>query len=256
MAHDRTALTAAFVDAVGAASAVGAADDGGTADERVDPPDASLDAARSVAADLLAAYEDPHRHYHGVAHLRAVLTVADDLLTADGLLTADLDAPTARRARSTVHLAAWFHDAVYDARAADNEERSARWAAAALPALGVPSEVVEEVVALVVATTTHDLDAVADLAGGLAFLDADLAVLGAPPVHYDAYAAAIRQEYRHVPDEAFRTGRAGVLERFLGRSALYGSPTGRARYESAARRNLQRELDSLRAPSAGDGLDL
>src|SRR4051812_35235818 len=54
---------------------------------------------------LLGAYADPRRHYHDVRHLRDVLDRLDEL-EAHGVAFDPL----------TVRLAAWFHDAVYDAR--------------------------------------------------------------------------------------------------------------------------------------------
>src|SRR5689334_15382646 len=62
-----------------------------------------------LGADLLARWREPHRHYHTDEHLAFMLEIIDR--HAD--LADDADA---------VRLAAWFHDAVYDPRAADNEE--------------------------------------------------------------------------------------------------------------------------------------
>ena len=69
---------------------------------------------------------------------------------------------------------------------------------------------------------------------------------GAEPAAFDRYEAQVRREYAHVPDEAFRLGRAAVLERFAQRGQLYFSDWGRARFEAAARANLARSLAALR----------
>src|SRR5262245_48889270 len=74
--------------------------------------------------ELAAAYSGPQRHYHNLDHVRHVLDV-QEAFREPGHHAAALD------------LAAWFHDAVYDARAADNEARSADLAAARLELLGV-----------------------------------------------------------------------------------------------------------------------
>ncbi|MGW5671933.1 HD domain-containing protein, partial [Micromonospora sp. NPDC003776] len=81
---------------------------------------------------------------------------------------------------------------------------------------------------------------------GALLCDADLAILAAPPAAYDRYAAAVRREYAHVPDPAFRAGRAQVLTALLALPALYRLPEPHARWESAARANLARELATLR----------
>ncbi|HYN97184.1 MAG TPA: metal-dependent phosphohydrolase, partial [Pilimelia sp.] len=75
--------------------------------------------------------------------------------------------------------------------------------------------------------------------------DADLAVLGAPPAAYRAYAEAVRREFAHVPDGAFRAGRAAVLRRLLALPRLYRLPRLHARYDEPARHNLRRELTAL-----------
>src|SRR3954469_18578120 len=64
---------------------------------------------------LVQAYSDGGRGYHDLRHLSEVLEHVEDLMDADD------------PARGTVLLAAWFHDAVYDGRA-DDEEHSAELA--------------------------------------------------------------------------------------------------------------------------------
>src|SRR4051812_13868951 len=91
-------------------------------------------------AGVGAAFAEPHPAHHKAAH------VADCLQ--------QLDAARALAARpDEVEAALWFHDAVYDPRAADNEERSEAWVARALAGAG--ADVVGRVAALVLATK-HD----------------------------------------------------------------------------------------------------
>ena len=78
------------------------------------------------------------------------------------------------------------------------------------------------------------------------FLDADLSILGTDADLYDRYTAGIRAEYAHLDDEAWRVGRAMVLQGFLERPQLFFTAAGRERFEAAARRNIERELLSLR----------
>jgi predicted metal-dependent HD superfamily phosphohydrolase len=136
-------------------------------------------------------------------------------------------------------LAAWFHDAVYDTRRADNEERSAAFARKALSAVGAPGPVVDEVVRLVLLTRMHQ--AGPDDPEGQVLLDADLAVLAAEEDVYDRYAAAIRREYAGVADEDYRDGRRRVLEGLLRRPRIYATEMMFTCSEAAARRNLGRE---------------
>ncbi|MCW2873482.1 MAG: hypothetical protein JWL99_4802 [Streptomyces oryziradicis] len=180
--------------------------------------------------DLLGRWAEPQRRYHTADHLAAVLGRAEELSGH----AADPDA---------VLLAAWFHDAVYRPDRSGNEERSARLAERALPEAGVPQALTAEVARLVRLTTAHD-PAPGDLNGEV-LCDADLAVLAGDPAGYAAYAAAVREEYGFVPDEAFRTGRAAVLEQLLALPQLFRTPLGHERWERTARRNLTTELELL-----------
>jgi predicted metal-dependent HD superfamily phosphohydrolase len=113
-----------------------------------------------------------------------------------------------------------------------------------LAGLGAPPAIVDDVNRLVLLTAGHVTER-RDRDGAL-LCDADLAVLAGSPADYDAYAAAVRREYAHVPDADFRAGRADVLRRLLALPALYRVPKLRAAWEPAARANLERELAGLR----------
>ncbi|GAA4306322.1 putative metal-dependent HD superfamily phosphohydrolase [Actinomadura luteofluorescens] len=187
---------------------------------------------RHIGTELDRRYGEPHRRYHTRAHLTAVLDLVDELAGHAG----DPDA---------VRMAAWFHDAVYDPERADNEERSARLAARMLADTDLPEAAVARVVRLVELTATHapeegDRD-------GQVLCDADLAVLGAEPEDYAAYAAAVREEYAFVPDEFFRAGRAEVLSGLLALPRLFHTPAARERFEERARANMGTELLLLNA---------
>lgn len=182
------------------------------------------------ADNLLVRWGEPQRRYHTLAHLAAVLRHLD-------VLGEHAEDP------ELVRLAAWFHDAVYLPERSENEERSARLAERALPEAGLGDEQTAEVARLVRLTVTHD-PADGDR-NGEALCDADLAILAAEPEAYAAYAAAVREEYGFVPDEAFRAGRAEVLRQLLALPRLFRTPYGAAEWEARARRNLAAELELL-----------
>lgn len=188
-------------------------------------------------ARLLTRWSEPHRRYHGIGHLSAVLLFINEF--ADH--AEDPDA---------VRLAAWYHDAFYDPRASDNEERSAVLAETELTALGLADERVAEVVRLVRLTTGHD-PADGDRNGEL-LNDADLLVLASPPEAYVAYVNAIREEYAHVADDDFSAGRAAILDALLAEPRIYRLEA-LAPLEDAARRNLTAELNLVRPGSADGG---
>jgi predicted metal-dependent HD superfamily phosphohydrolase len=187
----------------------------------------------ATGRDLMARWAEPHRRYHDLEHLAAVLDGVHDLIDH----AADPDA---------IYLAAWYHDAVY-AGSPDDEENSARLAESDLSALRLPPHVVAEAARLVRLTASHD-PAHGDR-NGETLCDADLAILAADPEPYARYVAAVRAEYAHVPDEAFRAGRAEVLRRLLALPTLFRTPAGRERWESRARANLATEIRALEAGS-------
>lgn len=189
--------------------------------------DALVPDAKSVGAELVQRWGEPHRSYHGRTHLLAVLE-ALDLLTG--------------RAPRPVLLAAWFHDAVYRGVAGQDEEESAVLATKLLGVTTVPAEEAAEVARLVRLTATHR-PAPQDTAGAL-LCDADLAVLGRAPAEYRRYLDAVRSDYSFLSDEEFTAGRTTVVRSLLELDPLFSTAAGQRLWEAAARRNLQGELNS------------
>jgi len=200
---------------------------------RTVPPDAPDATSAAVGHDLLTRWSEPTRHYHTTEHLAFMLDVIEDA-------SALADDATA------VRLAAWFHDAIYDPVASipgANEHASADLAAALLPRIAVAREQTAEVVRLVLLTADHRV-APADRNGAL-LADADLAILGASAERYRRYAAAIRDEYAHVPDDAFAAGRSAVLAKLLELDPIFQLAPHREAWEARARENMRAEFDEL-----------
>lgn len=184
------------------------------------------DSLVEVRDALLTAY-GTDRGYHDTRHLAEVLDRVDELAAAGEAFDA-----------VAVRLAAWFHDGVYDGKPGA-EERSAQWALDALADLPVA----EEVARLVRLTETHRPDE--SDPSGCVLSDADLAILAAPAERYAEYAADVRREYAHVPDDLFAAGRAAVLRGLLAKPSLFHTAHARAYWESPARANVERELADL-----------
>ena len=177
--------------------------------------------------ELAAAYAAPGRHYHNLTHIEDCLAA---LARVENLSSLD---------REILSEAIWWHDVVYDATRSDNEELSAR-----LTEQHVRENLRQEVGRLIRLTKTHDVQL--DDRLGAILISIDLSILGAEPARYDAYAAAIRQEFIHVPEADYRAGRASVLTRFAARPVIFPDADFAARYDRPARENLARELASLR----------
>lgn len=179
---------------------------------------------------IISHYTEPHRHYHNLHHLHALLqlqqTYADVINDHERL-----------------SLAIFFHDIVYDVKQGDNEEQSAIVAAAFLQRTHYPAERTIQVMEFIRATKTHqntsndnDLDY---------FLDFDLSILSAPAADYTAYAQQIRKEYIIYPDELYNPGRKKVLTHFLSLPAIYKTTLFREQREAVARQNMQEEQETL-----------
>ena len=179
---------------------------------------------------LTQAYAEPQRHYHNQQHIAERLGEFDH-------------ARHLARQPGLVELAIWFHDAVYDPKAADNEERSAALAKSCLIESGVPDTPIEAVAGLVMATKHHVVNASADAA---LMVDVDLSILGRDEKRFSEYEQQIRLEYEWVPNAVFASKRAEVLENFLSRERIYATEWFQSKYERQARTNLSASVNHLR----------
>jgi predicted metal-dependent HD superfamily phosphohydrolase len=188
-----------------------------------------------VEAELRArsAYTEPHRRYHNLRHLDDCLALLDGI--------PDLS----ERERRLLRWAILWHDAVYEPGLSANEERSAELATRELTACGVDEQVAAEVARLIRLTEKHRAEP--DDRLGALMISIDLAVLGADQDRYREYAQSVREEYAHVPDPMWRTGRAEVLKRMMERNPLYPHAHFQTTLEAQARRNMEDELRTLGA---------
>ena len=178
----------------------------------------------------MAAYMEPGRRYHTLAHIEHCLS------------------EFARVERHAVHpdevkWALLFHDAIYDPRRSDNEARSADWARSVMAQLRRPEDAQERVRRMVLVTAHTAVPRTPDEA---LLLDIDLSILGADEATFDEYDRAVREEYAHVSEEAYREGRAEILESLARRERLFHTAPFRRRYEASARANIRRALERLK----------
>lgn len=191
--------------------------------------DLGLKARMELHADLRKRYSEPHRAYHTLHHIAECLQLLEQ---------------TQKLAISSpcLELAIWFHDAIYDPRKADNEERSAEWAQRELRRAGASLELQQRVIDLVMVTCHNGAPQTPDEE---LMSDIDLAILGTGVSRFDEYEQQVRQEYRHVPTQQFRPARKKILTEFLERDRIYFTEWFRERREAQARANLQRSLTRL-----------
>ncbi len=189
----------------------------------------------TAAYDALAiAYATPPRAYHNLAHITACLSEFDTI-------RGEAADPVA------VEFAIWFHDAVYDSKASDNEARSAQLAVQTLACMGIAGQTPHTAAELVLLTRHDRIPPTLD---GQVVIDVDLAILGQPSEVYDTYEAAVRREYSWVTDREFRTGRARFIETMLARPRIFFTDACHGKYETRARANLQHALTRITALAA------
>ncbi|MEM7702770.1 MAG: hypothetical protein AAF251_12590 [Pseudomonadota bacterium] len=187
----------------------------------------------ALLADLKNRHTEPDRRYHDWTHIEALLGHLENA------------APRIENTQAVLY-AILFHDAVYDPRASDNEQRSAELLVQT--ATFLKRDTLTLAKRLIDATDGHALPG--DLTGTALedcghFLDMDLGILGASEERFAIYEEQIRFEYRHVTPADYRIGRARVLRHFADRDRLYFTAWGQDRFEAAARTNLARSLAAL-----------
>ena len=182
-----------------------------------------------VLDELIRAYSAPERYYHNLTHIQDCLSLLDQT-------------PSLAAHPKEVELAIWFHDAVYDIRRSDNEQRSAEWAQAVIHESGLSRDIAERVASSILATR-HQA-AVTDPDPQLV-VDVDLSILGRDSAVFWQYEENIRKEYAWVPDNVFRRERVKILQSFLDRPHIYYHGEYREMFEVRARMNLEQAIARL-----------
>lgn len=177
-------------------------------------------------------YTASNRHYHNLSHIKALLLLTaeyQDLLQSPQILQFTI----------------WYHDAIYNARKGDNEEKSADLAVDHLSQLGIDSTSIATVAEIIRATKTHQLTEINDSFEARFMLDIDLSILACERAEYLAYTKQIRKEYKVYPDIIYNPGRKKVLIHFLEMANIYKTDIFRDKWEQKAKENLGYELSLL-----------
>ncbi len=180
---------------------------------------------RAMTERLRTRLREPHRAYHNESHVVHVLSCLNEW--AGGEPTESLVA------------AALYHDAIYDPTRHDNEAQSAELCSSELRLLEYPTDKIRRVADLIL-MTSHHLPS-SDDTEAILLADADLHILGISANEYESYKVAIRAEYAHVNDLAWREGRYKVLQRFLERPRIYHGTWNKVDLQEARARNFVTE---------------
>lgn len=177
---------------------------------------------------LVEGYNQPHRRYHDMGHLK-------HCLYGLGL------AATVARDPATLEVAIWFHDVVYDPGAKDNEERSAEVFAALMGPYMAPARV--DSIRKLIMTTMHRQQ---PEEGDERFIaDIDLSSLAKPWSQFLVDSENLRAEEPERSDEDYYAAKIRFHRSLLQRQRLFNTVPFQLRYEAHARENIERFLALL-----------
>jgi predicted metal-dependent HD superfamily phosphohydrolase len=201
--------------------------------------------------ELRTLHASPPRAYHTFDHIDRVLEHAAGVANpARG--------PGWRGPRE-VFAAIAFHDAIYVAGAADNEERSANLAREAIARWWLGAGIdADRVAALILLTARHGRLVPEDVAGdedAALFLDCDMAIVAASPPEFAAYDEAVAAEWRPlIGAEAWAQGRHAFLSGLLAKPRIFLSDHFHRRLDAAARANLGAAVARSAPQSSAGGI--
>ena len=186
--------------------------------------------AARLFADVITRYKEPHRAYHNLQHLQEIFEKFEWIKDKLG----DADA---------VALALFYHDIIYDPRRADNEAKSAAYAARHLQAAGLHAAFIGKIQKMILATKDHTVRTGDD--DLVYMLDIDMSILAAPAERYAQYLQQVRQEYAHLDDAAFYAARCDRFLRPTLKAPIFKTRFFKEKYQAAAQANLTRELSEI-----------
>lgn len=174
-------------------------------------------------------YNNKKRHYHTLQHLSDVFNLLDEYYKGN--------IPT------TTILSLFYHDFEYNALRGDNEMQSAVYTKRRLKEWKVQDETIQKIYNIILATQTHQTEFEDEEVK--AFLDADMAILGASETVYNDYTQKVRKEFSIYPDLFYNRGRKQFLEKTLAADSIFLTDYFRNKFENQARVNIQNELNLL-----------
>ena len=174
-------------------------------------------------------YSSKKRHYHTLQHL-------------DNLLSQLIDVKSEIQNWETILFTLFFHDIIYNSIKSDNEEKSAELAEKRMKQISVSNDKIELCKKQILATKSHIKSTDSDTNY---FTDADLSVLGQNRETYLLYCKNVRKEYSIYPALVYNPGRKKILNHFLSMDRIFKTDFFYNKFETQAKHNLQKEIESL-----------
>lgn len=191
--------------------------------------DAEGEGPATIYVDLVRRYSEPHRRYHTCDHIAHCLKQFD--LAADLMDNCD-----------AVEMGLWFHDAIYEPGAADNELESAQLFEEITN--DQQSLLKQSVYDLIMVTKHPEHPKCLD---EKFMVDIDLSSFALPWGVFIQDSQAVREEFSHLPDERFFAGHLKFLNSLVRRPTFFFTDFFQTRYEAIARKNIARYMKDLDA---------
>lgn len=148
--------------------------------------------------EILNRWREPHRYYHNELHLQYLLNEIENL-ARQGQISTTL--------KENLLMVAFFHDAIYDATAADNEEKSAALFQQATQETDHSAGIIQAILDTKTHQPTSELSRI--------FCELDMAIVTKSDFkEMLAWEKGIAKEYQFVDYSLYKMGRIALLEHF------------------------------------------
>lgn len=188
--------------------------------QQVDPEDTTH--VESVWQIISDKYAEPSRHYHTKTHILDCLKQLD---------SAKHQVPDFK----AVELATWFHDAVYDPTAKDNEAQSVVLFKKLADGI-LPEELIQKVSDLIIATLHIDQPADLDQAF---MLDIDLSSIAGTWQRFTRDNSDLRKEVKHLDCKEYCQKKIGFFKMLLDKERIFFTDFFHEACEQKARLNME-----------------
>jgi predicted metal-dependent HD superfamily phosphohydrolase len=189
------------------------------------------DDSQAVYQQLINAYNEPHRVYHNLEHIKSCLTMFDQVSEL-------LDNPDA------VELAIWFHDVIYTIGDKKNEQLSADLFMTLTN--GLFDNVFRDSVYQHIMATCHDCSEITNADTKL-MVDIDLSSFGLPWDDFLIDSKKVRAEMPHLSDVDYNQKQKSFQLSLLDQPCFFNSDYFLEHYEAQAHKNLAKLFELMKS---------
>jgi predicted metal-dependent HD superfamily phosphohydrolase len=189
------------------------------------------DDSQAVYQQLINAYNEPHRVYHNLEHIKSCLTIFDQV--SELLVNPD-----------AVELAIWFHDVIYIIGDKKNEQLSADLFMTLTN--GLFDNVFRDSVYQHIMATCHDCSEITNADTKL-MVDIDLSSFGLPWDDFLIDSKKVRDEMPHLSDVDYNQKQKLFQLSLLDQPCFFNSDYFLKYYEAQAHKNLAKLFELMKS---------